>query len=187
MKKIKTTLIIIQVLNLLASNLLGPIYATYVKGLGGDLLTAGGAIALNFVVIGLLIIISGRVADKYHTEKIQLILGYSLAVLAAFGFMIINSPIQLFIVEAIAGVSIALSIPAFSGLFSSVVETGKHASSWGDYLGMTYFAAAISAFGSGFIAQNFGFSALFITMIIINGLSVVGAIYLYFADSKHQT
>ncbi len=184
MKKIVYTLLFIQFFNLFADNLLGPVYAVYVKGIGGDLLTAGGALALNLAVIGTLIILSGRIANKYHTEKLQLILGYSLGVLVAVGYLIIQNPIQLFLVQILSGLSIAIAQPAFSGIFSSRLKEGSHTSSWGDYLGLTYWAAALSALSSGFIAQTFGFPALFYSMMITQGLSVLGAVYLFYLPNR---
>lgn len=184
MQKLKNTLLFIQVSNLFASNLMGPIYAVYVKGIGGDLLTAGSALALDFAVIGSLIIISGRIANKYHTEKLQLILGYFIAIFVAAGYMLIKDTTGLFIVEILAGISIAIAQPAFSGLYSSKLEGNRHTASWGDYLGLTYWAGALSAFSSGFIAQKFGFSAVFISMMILNGLSALGALYFYSLPEK---
>ena len=184
MKKVIYILLFIQFFNLFAGNLLGPVYAIYVKGIGGDLLTAGSALALNLAIIGSLIILSGRIANKYHTEKLQLILGYSIGVLVAVGYLIIQTPMQLFFVQILSGLSIAIAQPASSGIFSARLEKGQHTSSWGDYLGLTYWAAALSALSSGFISQNFGFPALFYSMIITQGLSVLGAIYLYYLPSK---
>lgn len=184
MKKIKNTLLFIQVFNITASNLLGPVYAVYVKKIGGNLLTAGVAYAISMAVIGTLIVVSGRFASKYHTEKLQLIIGYTLAIFVAFGYMIIRTPFELFLLEILAGLSIAISQPAFSGIYSSRAEVGKHTSSWGDYLGMAYWAAAAASLYAGYVSQRFGFSSLFISMMILNGLSALGAIYYYFLTDK---
>lgn len=187
MRKIKNILLFIQLANILASNLLGPIYTAYVNGIGGDLLTAGSALAIDYAVIGALIILSGRLANKYHTEKLQLIVGYILATVVGYGFMIVQNPAQLFIVEIFAGLSIAISSPAFSGIFSAMVESGKHTSHWGDFLGYSYFIAAFAAFFAGILSQNFGISAVFVVMIVVNGLSAIGAIYFYFLTDKNPT
>ena len=80
--------------------------------------TAGSALALDFAIIGTLIVVSGRIANKYHTEKLQLIVGYALAIIVAFGYMVIQTPTQLFLIEMLAGLSIAIAQPAFSGLYT---------------------------------------------------------------------
>jgi MFS family permease len=184
MKRIKKTLLFIQITSLIASNLLVPIYAVYVKDVGGDLLTAGTAIALNYCVVGALVIASGRFANKYHTERIQLVLGYLLSGIAALCFMLTKSPTQLFFSMIVSGVSISIIAPSFSGLYSKNIEEGKHTSSWGDYWGLTYWGAAIASVIAGVVSQRYGFDAIFIIMMVLNGLSALGAVYLYFLPRK---
>lgn len=184
MKRLKKTLLFIQITSLIASNLLVPIYSIYVKGVGGDLLTAGTAIAINYAVVGALVILSGRFANKHHTEKIQLILGYLLSGFASFCFMLTKNPTQLFLSMAVSGVAIAIISPSFSGLYSKNIEEGKHTSSWGDYWGLTYWGAAIASIIAGVVSQHYGFNAIFILMMVLNGLSALGAMYLYFLPGK---
>ena len=174
----------IQITSLIASNVLAPIYSVYVKGVGGDLLTAGTTIAVNYAVVGALVIASGRFANKHHTEKIQLILGYVLSDFAALCFMLTKNPTQLFLSMTVSGIAIAIVSPAFSGLYSKNIEEGKHTSSWGDYWGLTYWGAAIASVIAGVVSQHYGFNAIFILMMVLNGFSALGAIYLYFLPGK---
>jgi MFS family permease len=185
-KRTKQTLLFIQLTSIIASNLLAPIYAVYVKGIGGDLMTAGTAIAMNYAVIGALVIASGRFANKHHTEKIQLIIGYFLSAFAAYCYVITKNPTQLFFTQIVSGISIAIISPAFSGLFSKNIEEGKHTASWGDYWGLTYWGAAVTAITAGFVSQNYGFNAVFFFMMGLNGMSALGALYLYFLPSKKK-
>ena len=174
----------IQITSLIASNVLAPIYSVYVKGVGGDLLTAGTTIAVNYAVVGALVIASGRFANKHHTEKIQLILGYVLSDFAALCFMLTKNPTQLFLSMTVSGRAIAIVSPAFSGHYSKNIEEGKHTSSWGDYWGLTYWGAAIASVIAGVVSQHYGFNAIFILMMVLNGFSALGAIYLYFLPGK---
>lgn len=184
MKSVIKTLLFIQIANLIASNLLAPIYAVYVKGVGGDLLTAGTTIAINYCVVGALVIISGRLANTYHTEKAQLIIGYLLAAFAALSLLLTNTPVQLFLSMVISGISIAVVAPVFSGLYSKNIEQGKHTAFWGDYWGLTYWGAAFASVLSGIVSQRYGFNAIFILMIVLNSLSALGAVYLFFLPAK---
>lgn len=184
MKKVIQALLFIQIANLIASNLLVPIYSVYVKGVGGNLLTAGTAIAINYCVVGTLVIISGNFANKHHSEKIQLIIGYLLSSVAALCFLLTKNPAQLFLSMTISGISIAIIAPAFSGLYSKNIEQGKHTSSWGNYWGLTYWGAAIASIIAGVVSQGYGFDAIFILMIVFNILSTLGATYLYFLHTN---
>ena len=55
---------------------------------------------------------------------------------------------------------------------------------WADYLGIAYFVIALAAITSGILTQVFGFTALFVLMITTQGISVIGALYLYFTSRK---
>lgn len=184
MRRIEHLLIFNQLFNVLASNLLAPVYTTYVKKLGGDLVTAGFAVAINAVVMGIVILISGRFAQKYHSERLELVIGYVLLMLAAAGYLAIKTPDQLFFVQIISGVGSAIAQPSFNGLLSSVIRRGSYTIEWADYLGIAYFVIGIASIIAGVVAQNFGFNVLFYIMILSEGISVIGAIYLYETSKK---
>jgi MFS family permease len=172
------TLFIISFFEVVARNLFGPVFAVYVNKIGGDLLASGTALAIGTATLGLFIIISGRIASKYHTERIQLVIGYGLAALAYLGFIFVKSPTQLFMVEALSGLAAAIEMPAFSGLFSSFLKQ-RHASSWGDYFGVMNFVSAGALFISGVISQQYGFRTLFFVMFATQLMGMFAAIYLY--------
>ena len=98
--------------------------------------------------------------------------------------MLTKNPTQLFLSMTVSGIAIAIVSPAFSGLYSKNIEEGKHTSSWGDYWGLTYWGAAIASVIAGVVSQHYGFNAIFILMMVLNGFSALGAIYLYFLPGK---
>jgi MFS family permease len=178
-RKMLIVLYIISIFEVIARSLFGPVFAVYVIHIGGDLLASGTALAINTAVVGLFIFIFGRVASKYHTEKLQLVIGYGLTALVYLGYSFVKTPHQLFLLEAISGVAAALEVPAFSGLFSSLQEKDKHAKGWGDYLGMMNFISAGALVASGAIAQKYGFNPLFYTMFGFEMLCMLFAITLF--------
>lgn len=168
----------------IARNLFGPVFAAFVLHIGGDLLASGTALAINTAIVGLFIIVSGRVAHKYHTERLQLLIGYGLAALVYFGFTFVKNPHQLFVLEAISGLASAVEVPAFSGLFSELHKDGSHSKAWGDYFGVMNFVSAGALFASGAIAQHYGFNTLFLTMCAFEFCCMVTALYLFKLKAK---
>lgn len=179
------TLFFIQFFNLFTVELLNPVYAAYVANIGGNLFTAGSALSVRLAIIGILIFVSGQIAGKYHTEKLQLVTGYSIGLVVVIGYLLINTPVQLFVLQILLGLSIAVAQPAYNGMFSSRLRNGSHSSRWGSYFAMTYFSGALAALSSGFISQTYGFDFLFYTMIFTQSLGVLGTFYLYFLDDRN--
>lgn len=167
-----------QFFNIAANNLLAPVYAVFVKKIGGDLITAGTTLAINYIIIGFAVIVSGKFAEKYHTQKLQLVLGCGLGVLAGFSYLIISTSIELYFVQVLAGLSYAIYQPGFGGIFSDKLK-GKFSSGWGYYIGITYLAAGFAVFYSGFVTQWLGFNALFISFIVSQSLALAAATYLF--------
>ena len=178
MRKIVNLLLIINFFNYFSENLLVPVYAVFTNKIGGDLFTAGSALAVSYAVIGIGIIISGKFAEKYHTEKLQMVVGLAMDMLVIIGYINVKSPFGLYVAFVFSGLAIAISQPAFSGLFSSVIPEGKHTSRWGYMYGLIYFTSAVSALVSGFVTQQFGFTALFYLMLFTAGLALLGSLYL---------
>lgn len=178
MKLFARTLLLISLAEVIASNLF-PLYATYVQHIGGNLFDVGATLALQSLVVGIGSILSGRIAERYKTEKIHLIIGYTISTLVFLTYPHITNPHQFFYTQLADGIGLALVIPAFSGLYSSVMQSGKHTRTWGDYVGAVNIAAAVALLVSGIIAQRFGYNALFYSVAGFQALTVVGALFLF--------
>ena len=175
---------VIELFGIFSQNLLGPIYAVFVKQIGGNFIDAGVALAINFSTVGMLTLFTSRLAQKYHNEKIQIILGYLLACLVAYIYTIITIPIHLFILQIFAGIAYSLYAPALNGLYSSTLSPDQHTLGWGNFLSMVYWVAAFSLVYSGFVSERFGFNALFYSMLAAQIFGALGAIIL-FVSSNH--
>jgi len=177
-----------KLVNLLASNyiwylavgLLGPLYAVFAEKVGGDILELTGAYSLYLILAGVLSIYVGRVSD-HHSKKYLLLAGYTLNAIATFGYLLVDNPLKLFMVQALFGVSAALATPAWDSLFT-VNLTKKHmGEEWGLSEGGPYIVSGLGILVGGFILTYFGFNVLFITMGIIQVIgTIVQAQILYY-------
>ena len=77
-----------------AAGMLGPIYALFVKQIGGDVLAASGAWATFMIVSGLGIFLMGKIQDKIKREKPVIIIGYSLQSLGFLGYFFVSNIID---------------------------------------------------------------------------------------------
>ena len=155
----------------LAGGLFGPLYAVFVEQIGGDLITAGSAYAIFAISTGSLIYFIGKWEDRVKHQEKLIVISCALLAVGFFGYMLIQRPMHLFMVQIIFGFSEALGTPAYDSVYSKNLIKGKYASGWGMWESMHYIIVAIAATAGGFIAESFGFKTLFFFMFL---LSLVG-------------
>ena len=158
-----------------ASGMLVPIYALYVKRIGGSLLDASITSSIFFLSAGITSIISGKIVDKIKEDEIMLAIGYLIIGLGYIFYMLVQSPLQLFFVQMLIGFSEALYYPALDVLYSKYVSKEKSGIIWGSYEGMYYFTTAFGAIAGGLIVKFLGFNFLFLSMA---SLCFISAIYI---------
>jgi MFS family permease len=166
---------------LLASAMLGPIYAIFVEKIGGDLMDASIAGGLFAIAAGITTFLSGKYSDKTKENELVLVAGY---LTIGFGFLlyiIANSIIFLFIAQIIIGFGDAIYSPAFDSIFTKHLNSHKSGKQWGAWEALNYFTTAIGAIIGGLVATKFGFTPLF---IIMASLCFASAIYIYFLPRK---
>lgn len=161
-------LLVASSLFMLAGGLFGPIYAVFVEEIGGDLLTAGSAYSIFAIVAGVMIYLIGKWEDRVKHQEKLIIAGYALSCIGFLGYLLIKTPVHLFIVQMIFGVGEAIGTPAFDGLYSKHLDKGRYASEWGLWDSMSYITIGIGAIAGGFLANLYGFRLLFAVMLVIS-------------------
>ena len=155
----------------LSGAMLGPIYAIFVKEIGGDILAAGGAWSIFMMVSGVGILFMGKIQDRFKSNKNFIILGYLFTSLAYLGYFFVSNVIQLFLVQVLLGIGEMIVVPARDSFYTKYINKEKMASQWAAWESLWFITAGIAALLGAFIANRFGFKFLFLTMFI---LSLVG-------------
>ncbi len=173
MKKELKILNTVSAMFIFATGLLGPIYAVYVEGIGGDLITTGTAYSIYAIASGALIFFLSKWENHLkHKEKIM-IFGYLLGCLGFLGYLFVGNATGLFIVQLILGLATAIRVPIFDSLYSKNLDRGKYTSEWGVWESLNLIFIGISAIAGAFIANAYGFDALFITMFAVSFLGAI--------------
>lgn len=161
--------------------MLGPIYALFVRDIGGDILDTGLAAGVFTATAGIVVFLSGRFSDKVKEAEIVVAAGYAIMATGFLGYIAVDSVAQLLIVQAVIGFGQALSSPSFDAIYSKHVDPGKSGTQWGAWESMNYFAAAFGALAGSTVASLFGFHTLFIAM---GCFAWTSAIYIYFLPRR---
>lgn len=173
MRRTIKILLLVSALFSLATGLFGPIYAVFVEQIGGDLLDAGGAYAAFSISAGILLLLASKWEDRVKHQEKLVILGYFLNCLGFAGYLFVSNPLELFVVQAIFGISTAITNPAYDGLYSKYLERGHFVWQWGIWEASYFIVIGIAAILGGAIAQFWGFKALFGIMLAISVLGLL--------------
>ncbi len=146
--------------------LLGPLYAVFAQRIGGDILELTGAYALYLITMGVLSIYIGEFTNP-GSRKHLMVMGYGMNAVATFGYLFVDSPPKLFLVQGALGVAAALATPTWNSLFSMHDDEKRTGRGWGLDAGGSNITLGLAAVAGGFIMANFGFTTLFLLMGIV--------------------
>ena len=155
-----------------SAGLLGPIYAIFVLGIGGNILDASTAWATYSIVMGVLVVVFGKIEDSLNLTK-MLLIGRLLNIFGILGYFFVTSPVHLFLVQAVLGIAAAVKNPSWYALFAKNLTKGKESSQWATVDGLDYISVGIAAIIGGVVASTLGFRALFSLMFVTASISFI--------------
>ena len=95
------------------------------------------------------------------------------SIVVGLGYLIVDSPLKLFIIEVIIGLGAAIYIPAFDGVYTRHISQGKSVSQWSSWESMNKIVYGFGAIAGGLIATYLGFPILFVAMFLLCLFSAV--------------
>lgn len=156
----------------LAIGMLGPIYALFVKEIGGNILDASWAYASYAFATGVMILVLGHFTDKVTKKQWFLVVGYSLAAIGCLMYYFVYDQTMLLMTQIVLGFGSAALIPAYNVLYTRYLRPEKEASDWAKIEAMEFIVPAIAAIIGGYIANLWGFRVLFLVMLCVSLVSV---------------
>lgn len=156
--------------------MLGPIYALFVRDIGGDILDTGLAAGVFTATAGVVVFLSGRFSDRVKEPEMVVASGYAIMASGFLSYLLVDSVGMLLLVQVMIGFGQALCSPSFDALYSKHVDPGRSGTQWGAWESMNYFAAAFGALAGSAVASLFGFPVLFTLM---GCLAFTSALYIF--------
>ena len=159
---------------------ISPIFAVFVTNQiqGGSVETAGIAMAIYAIAQSAFQIPIGILIDKIKGEKddffILLLGSVAFSIIPLF-YLIIRTPLELYIVQFFYGLATAATLPAWYAIFTRHIDKNHEGIEWGAYRTLIDIGGAISAFGGGYIAYHYSFGPLF---LIVSISSLIGTFFL---------
>ena len=164
-----------------AAGLLGPIFALYIEDFirGGNAAVAGLAAGIYLFTKSVFQIPIAHFIDKIRGEKDDFWLMFVCTVLTALIpllYLVIHTPVQLYLIQFILGLFTAFTFPTYMAIFTRHIDKDKEGTEWGIYFTLTDLTSATLAAIGGFLATTQGFPALIIAVVIV---SLIGSIMLW--------
>lgn len=169
-------LLITNGLVLLSAAMLGPIYALFVRDIGGDILDTGLAAGVFTATAGVVVFFFGKMSDRIRESELVVALGYAIMGTGFFLYTQIDSMVELLLIQVLIGFGEAIYSPAFDALYSKHLDPKHSGAQWGAWESMNYFALSLGALVGSGIAALFGFTMLFLVM---GSLAYLSALYIY--------
>ncbi|MFA5967236.1 MAG: MFS transporter [Patescibacteria group bacterium] len=157
--------------------LITPVFAIFIieKIQGGDLIVVGIATSIYWILMSLLRIPFGIFLDSKKGERDDyafMVIGLLIAALVPFGYLYIIHPWQLYVLQTIHGIGMAMSLAGWSAIFTRNIDKGRESTEWG--LSATGYSIGTGAAGiiGGYAVETFGFNPVFIGVGILGLLGV---------------
>lgn len=186
MNKALKLMLFVSAMFTLADEAFLPLYAMFVSDIGGGLLTAGQAYAVFGISCGILIFIISRWEDRVNHKEKLVVVGYGIKVLGFALLLAVAKPVHFFAVQAVLGIGEAVAVPAYDSTYSKLLDQGKFAREWGMWEATWYITAAVAGLVGAFVAQKFGFPALFVFMVAVSSIGFFASLGLLREARKEE-
>ena len=163
-----------------SSGLLGPIFALFIEEfiIGGNEAVAGLAAGIFLFSRSILQVPIAHMIDKICGEKDDFWFMFVFSILMALVpllYLVIDTPMELYLVQFLLGFMTAFTYPAYMAIFTRHTDKGKEGTEWGIYFTLTDVMSAALAMTGGYLATTAGFPILIVGVSV---LSVIGALLL---------
>ena len=149
------------------SSLFAPLLAIFAREIGGTLIDVGGIYSIFFLMMGILSIPAGKLADKFG-RKILVMLGGLMDSLISLGYVFSSSILHVYILQSLSGISTSISQPAWLALLAESTGERKRGERLGYYWALVTISSGVASLLAGIIASFYGFRIIFILMFIGN-------------------
>ncbi|MFH1657349.1 MAG: MFS transporter [bacterium] len=166
-------LIIINGIFSLGAYMFPPVFALFVKELGGGVLDAGTIWATYAIIAGLLVSLIIRYGDNIKEKEYLVAAGYAFRILAWTGYIFVSALWQLYALQILLAIGESLGAAAFNAIYSEHLEKNKYVGQWGAWNSSNTVIGGLAALSGGLIVFHFGFQVLFVVMTALAIISFI--------------
>ncbi|MEE9252345.1 MAG: MFS transporter [Thermodesulfobacteriota bacterium] len=145
-------------------NLFAPIYAIFIKDIGGSLLDAGTAMGIYAVLRGVLYFLLSNLRERILSKRFMISSGYFVFFICYLLYLMASSPFHVFGIQALLAFGEVIITPSWSAVIATSLKKGMERKIYSDFFGYRSIFEGIAAALGGLLAMKFGFNAIFSIM-----------------------
>ena len=145
-------------------NLLAPIYAIFIKNIGGTLIDASGTIGAYAILKGVLYFLFRKQDQSRLAGKFMIAIGYFLFGVGYVCYIFATQTAHVFVIQALLAFAEVIINPSWSAVIASALTKGKERGIYSDFYGYRSIFEGVAAISGGLLAMNLGFNTLFYFM-----------------------
>lgn len=181
MNKSLRLLLSINSLFVLAGNLLGPLYAVYITGLGGSVAVVSGTWSIMLFTTTIVNLILIRYGDKVKEHEYYLIGGFIFRAIAWIGFAVSYSLTSVIVLQIVMGIGEAVGSTGFDAIMAEHLDKSSHIRDYAVWKTISNLIAATATMLGGFVVTWYGFTSMFYFM---GGVAIFCAVFTYLLPRK---
>ncbi len=167
MNKSLKLLLAINSIFVLAGNLLGPLYAVYIEGLGGSIAVVSGTWSVMLLTTTLVNFAMIRYGDKVREHEYFLITGFILRAITWTGFIFASNIAGIIMLQIILGLGEAVGSTGFDAIMAEHLDKSSHIRDYAVWKTISNLLAALATMIGGFVVTWYGFSPMFTFMSVV--------------------
>jgi len=159
---------IINILIIFIAGFMMPIWGDFVQHIGGDVRTAGNAIGIFSIIIGVLTFITGKIESRFRHDISFVVITQGVMTLCIIGYLFVAHPWQLYTIQVLLGIAGAFQVPALYALYHHHMPEEGATFYWGVWNGFYNISIGIGAFISAYLVHHFGFTTMFSVLALLS-------------------
>jgi MFS transporter, DHA1 family, multidrug resistance protein len=160
----------------LASGLFTPFWVVFVQGFG-SMASFGFALGLMGIFNAITNYYAGKYSDRFGRKGFLIVSGYGMAAVA-FAFTLITSIEQLYAVQVIFGVMMAVQCVSESSFLGDITVKETRGTDLGRLEAVTGIVAALAMMGGGLIVDEYGIATIFYIVAFLRAVSTTVLFFL---------
>ncbi|GEM_PF-1491264 len=148
-------------------NLLAPIYALFIKNIGGTLLDASATIGCYAILRGVFYFLLRRLDERHFSKKFMISFGYFLFFVSYIGYLFVTKAVQVFFIQGLLAFAEVVINPSWSAVIAKSLTKGKERDIYSNFYGYRSFFEGLGAIAGGLFVLSFGYNTLFTFMTLL--------------------